>query len=54
MLRRASHPLALAVAALALAYGGTLPLHAAVRPPKLQYDTYKLPNGLTVLLSEAH
>ena len=54
MLRRASHPLALAVAALALAYGGTSPLHAAVRPPKLQYDTYKLPNGLTVILSEDH
>ena len=27
---------------------------AAVRPPKLQYETFKLPNGLTVVLSEDH
>ena len=30
------------------------PTHAAVRPPKLQYETFKLPNGLTVILSEDH
>jgi zinc protease len=29
-------------------------LEAAVRPPKLQYQTMKLPNGLTVILSEDH
>jgi zinc protease len=27
---------------------------AAVRPPKLQYDLFTLPNGLTVVLSEDH
>jgi zinc protease len=27
---------------------------AAARPPKLQYDMYKLANGLTVILSEDH
>ena len=31
-----------------------LPAHAAVPPPKLQYDISKLPNGLTVVLSEDH
>ena len=30
------------------------PLQAAVRPPKLQYEITKLPNGLTVILSEDH
>jgi zinc protease len=29
-------------------------MHAAVRPPRLQYQTFKLPNGLTVILSEDH
>jgi len=29
-------------------------LHAAVRPPKLQYQTFTLPNGLRVILSEDH
>jgi zinc protease len=28
--------------------------HAAVRPPKLQYETFKLANGATVILSEDH
>jgi zinc protease len=32
----------------------TLTPSAAVRPPKLQYETFKLPNGLTVVLSEDH
>ena len=32
----------------------TLTPAAAVRPPKLQYETFKLPNGLTVVLSEDH
>jgi zinc protease len=31
-----------------------LPALAAVPPPKLQYDISKLPNGLTVVLSEDH
>ena len=31
-----------------------LPARAAVPPPKLQYDISKLPNGLTVVLSEDH
>ena len=30
------------------------PLHAAVRPPKLQYTVTTLPNGLRVILSEDH
>ena len=29
-------------------------LHAAVRPPKLQYQMFALPNGLRVILSEDH
>jgi zinc protease len=37
------------LAALALA-----PLNAAVRPPRMQYSTTTLPNGLTVVLSEDH
>jgi zinc protease len=31
-----------------------MPLEAAVRPPKLQYDLITLPNGLRVILSEDH
>jgi zinc protease len=31
-----------------------VPLHAAVRPPKLQYQIRTLPNGLRVILSEDH
>src|SRR5512144_1678508 len=38
---------------LALAFL-TLHARAAVRPPRLQYQTLKLPNGLTVILSEDH
>ena len=38
-----------AVAALS-----SVPLHAAVRPPKLQYQIATLPNGLRVILSEDH
>jgi zinc protease len=30
------------------------PLHAAVRPPKLQYQATTLPNGMRVILSEDH
>ncbi len=32
----------------------TLSLSAAVRPPKLQYETLVLPNGLRLILSEDH
>src|SRR5215208_3374119 len=31
-----------------------IPLEAAVRPPKLQYQTRTLPNGLRVIMSEDH
>src|SRR5688572_27244140 len=31
-----------------------VPLHSAVRPPKLQYQMRTLPNGLRVILSEDH
>ena len=34
--------------------GLLLPLQAAVRPPKLQYEMSVLPNGLKVILSEDH
>ncbi len=43
--------LALAAAVLTVAYA---PLHAAVRPPKLQYQMTTLGNGLRVILSEDH
>jgi len=46
------------IAALALVVALVAPgpraSHAAVRVPKLQYETYKLGNGLTVILSEDH
>ncbi len=48
---RAACALALAVAVPAVA---TLPLTAAVRPPKLNYELATLPNGLTVVLLEDH
>jgi zinc protease len=41
------------IACAALA-GALVPLQAAVRPPKLQYQTTTLPNGLRVILSEDH
>ena len=31
-----------------------VPLDAAVRPPRLQYELMTLPNGLTVVLSPDH
>ena len=34
--------------------GALIPVQAAVRPPKLQYQTTTLPNGLRVILSEDH
>src|SRR3954464_11989305 len=33
---------------------GRAPLHAAVRPPRMEYSIATLPNGLTVVLSEDH
>lgn len=41
--------LALVVAATAIWY---VPLHAAVRPPKLQYQRLVLPNGMVVILHQ--
>jgi zinc protease len=41
-------------AAAWLALESVVPLHGAVRPPRLEYTTTKLPNGLTVILSEDH
>jgi zinc protease len=43
--------LLLAAVAVAVAL---VPLHAAVRPPKLQYQIVTLPNGLRVIFSEDH
>ena len=40
--------------AAALTVAALLPLQAAVRPPKLQYQMVTLPNGLRVILSEDH
>ena len=37
-----------------LALATIVPLDAAVRPPKLQYQTTVLSNGLRVILSEDH
>jgi zinc protease len=44
----------LCILVCALCAALVLPLHAAVRPPKLQYQTITLPNGLRVILSEDH
>src|SRR6187551_1728643 len=41
--------LALVVAAVAIWY---VPLHAAVRPPKLEYQRLVLPNGMVVILHQ--
>jgi zinc protease len=54
MIRRTLRiPVGLACALAIIAAAG-LPSSAAVRPPRLQYDIFKLPNGLTVVLSEDH
>jgi len=56
MIRRIVRPHTAAVVALSalLVAGATFPLRAAVPPPKLSYELYKLANGLTVILSEDH
>ena len=51
--RRLSRPSAGAVA-LAVVALSLVPTSAAVRPPKLQYQTATLGNGLRVILSEDH
>src|SRR5262245_58840163 len=48
----ASVAAALLAAVLVVAY--VVPLGAAVRPPRLQYQMLTLPNGLRVVLSEDH
>ena len=54
MMARPGRSSSAAVAAAAfLLLAGTRP-SAAVRPPRLQYQTLTLPNGLTVVLSEDH
>jgi zinc protease len=42
------------LAACAVIAGAFVPVEAAVRPPKLQYQMLTLPNGLRVILSEDH
>jgi zinc protease len=46
--------LSLAALIVAIACALCVPLLAAVRPPKLQYDLTVLPNGVKVILSEDH
>jgi zinc protease len=45
---------ALALAMTAVVAVVRMPLEAAVPPPRLQYETLTLPNGLEVILSEDH
>src|SRR5215210_7473519 len=53
---RASWPCAAGIATALALISAVAPtrLQGAVRPPKLQYQSSKLPNGLTVILSEDH
>src|SRR3989338_1521458 len=51
---RLCFPVAIALAACAVAAAALTPVLAAVRPPKLQYEITTLPNGLRVVLSEDH
>ena len=53
---RISRPFAAAIATALALISAAPPAHlqGAVRPPKLQYQISKLPNGLTVILSEDH
>ncbi len=48
------YPTGAALAAAVAAAVWLAPLDAAVRPPRLDYTTATLPNGLTVVLSEDH
>jgi zinc protease len=53
-LRTASRLVKTFALALALQAMAAAAAQAAVRPPKLEYEITKLPNGLTVILSEDH
>jgi zinc protease len=48
------HRFFLWVSVCAALIGALVPLQAAIRPPKLQYQMATLPNGLRVILSEDH
>jgi predicted Zn-dependent peptidase len=52
--RRRSSLTAVVLLIGAVTAGALAPLHAAVRPPKIQYQMTTLPNGLRVILSEDH
>jgi zinc protease len=54
MRRRSILVLAAMLMACGIAFTMRVPLLAAVRPPKLQYQITTLPNGLRVILSEDH
>src|SRR4051794_38456707 len=43
-----------ALAGFPLLGGAVREVHGAARPPRLQYRLSRLPNGLTVILSEDH
>jgi zinc protease len=47
-------PLVVTVLGAVLMNAAAFSTHAAVRPPKLQYEIFKLANGATVILSEDH
>jgi zinc protease len=51
---RAVRPIVALALAAGVVYAASQTSSAAVRPPKLQYQTTTLPNGLTVILSEDH
>ncbi|MBI3047340.1 MAG: insulinase family protein [Acidobacteria bacterium] len=51
---RLTFRIAIALAACTVAAVALAPVQAAVRPPKLQYQTTTLPNGLRLILSEDH
>ena len=46
--------IAILLAVLLVAAVALTPVLAAVRPPKLEYQMTRLPNGLRVILSEDH
>jgi predicted Zn-dependent peptidase len=54
LIRRRPVRLGALLSAVTLAAAALVPLEAAVRPPKLQYEMVTLPNGLRVILSEDH
>jgi zinc protease len=54
MPNRLSRLLTAALTTAMVVGAGAPSMNAAVRPPRLQYQTFKLPNGLTVILSEDH